>query len=68
MPGRMSPQGRQDVDVLQVANAFQGIPDLLALFLQFPFVAEVLELTAAAAVVDGALGLDPVRRRLQDLD
>ena len=68
MPGRMSPQGRQDVDILQVTNAFQGIPDLLALFLQFPFIAEVLELTAAAAVVDGTLGLDPIRRRLQDLD
>ena len=68
MPGRMSPQGRQNVDVLQVANAFQGIPDLLALFLQFPFIAKVLELTAATAVVDGALGLDPLRRGLQDFD
>ena len=54
--------------MLQVTDAFQGIPDLLALFLQFPFITEVLELTAAAALVDGTLGLDPVRRRLQDLD
>ena len=55
MPGRMGAQGRQDVEALQVADAFQRIPDLLALFLQFPFIAQVLELAAAAAVVDGTL-------------
>ena len=68
MPGRMGTQGRQDVEALQMTDAFQRIPDLLALFLQFPFIAQVLELAAAAAVVDGTLGLNPVRRGLQDFD
>lgn len=64
----MGAQGRRNIEALQVADAFQRIPDLLALFLQFPFIAQVLELAAAWAVVDGTLGLDPVRRGLQDFD
>ena len=67
IPRRLSAEDGQDVDALQMADAFHGVFYLLAFFLQFPFIAEVLKLTAAAAFVYRTGRLFPIRRRREDL-
>ena len=67
IPRRLSAEDGQDVDALQVADALNGIFYLLPFFLQFAFIAEVLELTAAAAFVDRTGRLFSIRRRREDL-
>ena len=44
-----------------MTDAFDGVFYLLAFFLQFAVITEVLELTAAAAFVDGTGRLFPIR-------
>ena len=62
MPRVLGTEDGQYVDALEVADAFEGVDDLLAFFLKLSFIGQVLELAAAATVVDRAGRRDAVRR------
>lgn len=68
IPRALRAERRLDEEVLLAANARDGIDDLLALGLELSHVVEVLELAAAALLVDGADWRDAVAARTQDLD
>ena len=68
IPRALRAERRLDEEVLLAANARDGIDDLLALGLELSHVVEVLELAAAALLVDGADWRDAVAARAQDLD
>ena len=68
VPRALSAERRLDEEVLLAADARDGVDDLLALSLELGHVIEVLELAAAALLVDGADGRDAVATRTQDLD
>ena len=61
VPRCLSAEGRQNGNLLEVANTFDSVLDLLAFFLQFAFIGHVLELAAATAVVDRTFWFDAVR-------
>ena len=67
IPRRLSAEDGQDVDALQMTDAFYSVFYLLAFFLQFAFIAEMLKLTAAATFIDRTGRLFPIRRRRKDL-
>lgn len=68
IPRALRAERRLDEEVLLAADARDGIDDLLALSLELGHVIEVLELAAAALLVDGADWRDAVAARAQDLD
>lgn len=68
IPRALRAERRLDKEVLLAANARDGIDDLLALGLELSHVVEVLELAAAALLVDRADRHDAVAARAQDLD
>ena len=68
IPRALRAERRLDKEVLLTADARDGIDDLLALGLELGHVVEVLELAAAALLVDGADWRDAVAARAQDLD
>lgn len=68
VPRALGAECRLDEEVLLAADARDGIDDLLALGLELGHVVEVLELAAAALLVDGADWRDAVAARTQDLD
>lgn len=68
IPRALRAERRLDEEVLLAANARDGVDDLLALGLELSHVVEVLELAAAALLVDGADWRDAVAARAQDLD
>lgn len=68
VPGALGADGRLDEEVFLAADARDGIDDLLALGLELGHVVEVLELAAAALLVDGADWRNAVVARAQDLD
>lgn len=68
IPRALRAERRLDKEVLLTADARDGIDDLLALGLELGHVVEVLELAAAALLVDRADRHDAVAARAQDLD
>ena len=68
IPGALGTDGRLDKEILLAADARDGVDDLLALGLELCHVVEVLELAAAALLIDGADWRDAVAARAQDLD
>ena len=68
IPRALRAERRLDKEVLLTADARDGIDDLLALGLELGHVVEVLELAAAALLVDGTDWRDAVAARAQDLD
>ena len=68
IPRALRAERRLDEEVLLAADARDGIDNLLALGLELGHVIEVLELAAAALLVDGADWRDAVAARAQDLD
>ena len=68
VPRALGAERRLDEEVLLAADARDGVDDLLALGLELGHVVEVLELAAAALLVDGADWRDAVAARTQDLD
>lgn len=67
VPRALGAECRLDEEVLLAADARDGIDDLLALGLELGHVVEVLELAAAALLVDRADWRDAVAARAQDL-
>lgn len=68
VPRALRAERRLNEEVLLAADARDGVDDLLALGLELGHVVEVLELAAAALLVDGADWRDAVAARAQDLD
>lgn len=68
VPRALGAERRFDEEVLLAADARDGIDDLLALGLELSHVVEVLELAAAALLVDETDWRDAVAARAQDLD
>ena len=68
VPRALGAECRLDEEVLLAADARDGIDDLLALGLELGHVIEVLELAAAALLVDRADWRNAVAARAQDLD
>ena len=68
VPRALRAERRLDEEVLLAADARDGVDDLLALGLELGHVVEVLELAAAALLVDGTDWRDAVAARAQDLD
>lgn len=68
IPRALRAKRRLDEEVLLAADARDGVDDLLALGLELGHVVEVLELAAAALLVDGTDWRDAVAARAQDLD
>ena len=68
IPRALRAERRLDKEVLLTADARDGIDDLLALGLELGHVVEVLELAAAALLVDGTDWRNAVAARAQDLD
>ena len=68
VPRALSAERRLDEEVLLAADARDGVDDLLALSLELGHVIEVLELAAAALLVDGTDWRNAVAARAQDLD
>lgn len=68
IPRALRAKRRLDEEVLLAADARDGVDDLLALGLELGHVIEVLELAAAALLVDGTDWRDAVAARAQDLD
>lgn len=68
IPRALRAERRLDEEVLLASDARDGVDDLLALGLELGHVVEVLELAAAALLVDGADWRNAVVARAQDLD
>lgn len=68
VPRRYGADGRLDIGIWHFANARDRIDDLLALHLELGHIVEVLELAAAAIVIDGADWLHAVGTLAHDLE